>query len=99
MNHNPFDLPADHFPRALIMNVAGTVRGRLLRGGAVRRCCPVCVAVTAYRFNDCPFQVLRADASDRTRLLLPTLQQRLTHVVSVAAALAGGVAWRHPVAP
>src|SRR5207237_2494510 len=32
-------------------------------------------------------------------LLLPALKQRLAHVVSIASALAGGVARRHPVAP
>src|SRR5215510_7504186 len=99
MNHNPFDFTTDHFARALILNIAGTAGWSVLFRSAVRDCYPVCVAVRAYRFNDNPLQLLRADASDGTSLLLPALQHRLAHIISVASALAGGMARRHPVAP
>src|ERR1700674_1389152 len=104
MNDDPFDMKADQVSRALIVWAAGVMGWNLLSRGDIRDCHPVCDAVlvgerAAYRFKDHPLQLVRTNARDRTRLLLPALKHRLAHVVAVAATLAGGVARRHPVAP
>ena len=95
MNDDPFDMKADQVSRALIVWAAGVMGWNLLSRGDIRDCHPVCDAVlvgerAAYRFKDHPLQLVRTNARDRTRLLLPALKRTASEIDRAAVGTVAG---------